>query len=245
MKLKAVIVDDEKHSLETTEMLLSEHCSQIEILGKESKPEKGIKLIDKLKPNLVFLDIKMPGISGLEILNKLKYTNFETIFTTAYDHYAISAFKVGAIHYLLKPIDPKELIDAVQRAEQRLVDNNTDANFNEIVQMMSTLRKNKIALPSSTGIDFYDVDDIIRCESDSNYTKIFLKDKQITISKTLKEIEKLLSSRDFLRIHHSHLINLDHLIKYIRGEGGSVILSNNDEILVSRNKKNDLMRRIK
>lgn len=245
MKIKAIIVDDELHSLQTTEILVRKYCPEAEIIGLAETPEKGIELIDSLKPNLVFLDIAMPVMNGFEMLQHVTHHDFEIIFTTAYDEYAIKAFKVNAIDYLLKPIDVAELCEAVNKAKNKF-DKNED--YNKIEKLLKifgkpTIKKEKIALPIDGKISMIPFASIIYCESESNYTYIYLADnKKVLLSKTLKDIEKLLDHPDFFRVQNSFLVNLNHIKEYIRGEGGELIMSNGDEVRVSRNKKEQLMK---
>lgn len=244
MKLKAIIIDDEQHSLQTTELLVQKHCPEIEILGLSDSPEKGIQLIDELSPDLVFLDIAMPVMNGFEMLQHVAYKDFDVIFTTAFDKYAIKAFKVSAIDYLLKPIDEKELIAAVQKVKSKF---DKDEEYNKIDQILNSVakpgvKKEKVALPVDGKIQLIPFASIVYCESESNYTYIHLEKKKLLLSKTLKEIEKLIDHPDFFRVQNSYLVNLNHIKEYIRGEGGELIMSNGDEVRVSRNKKEELLK---
>ncbi len=244
MQLKAVIIDDEQHSLETTDILVRKYCPGVLVTGLADSPEKGIALIDALKPGLVFLDIAMPGMSGFEMLQYVHYRDFEIIFTTAFDAYAIKAFKVNAIDYLLKPIDPEELIRAVDKARTKQGDSIRMNRIDEIIQGagLAGLRKNRAALHVDGRIAILEHDSIIYCESDGNYTNIFLTNqKRIMVSRTLKEVERSLPGPVFLRIHHSYLVNINHVREYLRGEGGEVVLSNGEHLRVSRNKKEQLL----
>ncbi len=244
MNLKAIIIDDELHSLHTTEMLVQKNCPKIEITGLAESPEKGIELIDSLRPDLVFLDIAMPVMNGFEMLQHVTYQDFEIIFTTAYDEYAIKAFKVNAIDYLLKPIDIPELCEAVSKVKNKY-DKNED--FNRIEELLKIfgkpgIKKEKVALPIDGRIQMIPFSSIIYCESESNYTFIYLTgNKKVLLSKTLKEIEKSLDHPNFFRVQNSYLVNLNHIKEYIRGEGGELIMSNGDEVRVSRNKKEELL----
>lgn len=242
--MKAIIIDDEIDSLETTELLIENYCPKVSIIGVANDAERGIKMIDKLQPNLVFLDISMPKINGFELLNRLNFKQFELIFTTAHDEYAIKAFQVGAIHYLLKPIDTEELIKAVQRVESKLKQSEPLPDINSIIQQVTANRQPKIAIPSLKGLEMIEVDNIIRCEADSNYSVIHLITHKIVVTKTLKELEQLLAPYNFIRVHHSHLINLGHLKTYLKGEGGEVVLSNGEYIRVSRSRKSSLLAKL-
>jgi len=235
MKLRAILVDDEKHSLETTSILIQKFCTDVEIVAELNLPIDAIEVINREQPDLLFLDISMPQMNGFELLNVLTYKDADVIFTTAYDEYALEGFKHGATHYLVKPIEAADLVESVQRVRRKRL---------EKKQSTPTAAglKPKIPISSLNGIELIEVEQIIRCESDGNYTTIVLPTRKVTVSKTLKEIEKqLVEFPYFFRLHNSHLVNLNHVAKYIRGEGGSVILTNSEEIGVSRSKKMELL----
>lgn len=244
MRLKAIIIDDEQHSLKTTELLVQKNCDDIEIIGLTESPEKGIELIDKLHPNLVFLDIAMPVMNGFEMLQRVSYKTFDVIFTTAYDEYAIKAFKVSAIDYLLKPIDKTELIAAIEKVRVKIQKNEEYDKIDLLLKSVNSpgIKKEKIALPVDGKIQMIPFASIIYCESESNYTFVHLKDKKLLLSKTLKEIERLIDHPDFFRVQNSFLVNLNHIKEYVRGEGGELVMSNGDEVRVSRNKKEQLLK---
>ncbi len=237
MKLTAILVDDEKHSIETTALLIQNFCPDVEIIAKLNAPIEAIPIINELQPDILFLDISMPQMSGFELLNALTFKDSDVIFTTAYDQYALESFKHGAVHYLVKPIEAPELVESVSRVNKRRLEQKKQT------QSFANLGlKPKIPISSLNGVELVEVEQIIRCESDGNYTTIILPTRKITVSKTLKEIEKqLIDFPYFFRLHNSHVVNLNHIVKYIRGEGGSVILTNSEEIGVSRSKKTDLL----
>jgi len=244
MQIKAIIVDDEQHSLETTDIMVRKYCPGVLIIGLADSPEKGITLIDALKPDLVFLDIAMPRMNGFEMLQCLSYTDFELIFTTAFDAYAIKAFKVNAIDYLLKPIEPEDLIKAVDKVKTKFENNLHMSRIDEILLHFGAPehKRNKLALPVEGKLAMIEYEKVIYCESDGNYTNLYLcAAKKIMVSRTLKEIENMLPHPPFLRIHHSFLVNLNHITEYIRGEGGEVILSNGVQLRVARSKKEELL----
>jgi two-component system LytT family response regulator len=245
MNIKAIIVDDELHSLQTTELLVQKYCPKIEITGLAESAEKGIQLIDKLKPDIVFLDIAMPVMNGFEMLQHITYKSFEIVFTTAYDEYAIKAFKVNAIDYLLKPIDPEELVQAMEKVKEKLDKHEQYNKIDELLKMIGQpeVKRKKVALSIDGKIKMIPFDSIIYCESESNYTYIYLaQGKRVMISKTLKEVEKIIGNPGFFRVQNSYLVNLGHIKEYIRGEGGELIMSNGDEVKVSRKKKEELMK---
>jgi len=235
MKLRAILVDDEKHSLETTSILIRKFCTDVEIVAELNLPMDAIEVINREEPDLLFLDISMPQMNGFELLNVLTYKDADVIFTTAYDEYALEGFKHGATHYLVKPIEASDLVESVQRVKRKRMEKKPTTPS-------SAGLKPKIPISSLNGIELIEVEQIIRCESDGNYTTIVLPTRKVTVSKTLKEIEKqLVDFPYFFRLHNSHLVNLNHVSKYIRGEGGSVILTNSEEIGVSRSKKMELL----
>lgn len=235
MKLRAILVDDERHSLETTAILIRKFCPDVEIIAELNDPAEALTVINEEEPDLLFLDISMPGMNGFELLENLTYNDADVIFTTAYDEYALEGFKHGAVHYLVKPIEASDLVESVQRVKRRRIEKKQQPS-------VAASLKPKIPVSSLNGVELIEVEQIIRCESDGNYTTIVLPQRKVTVSKTLKEIEKQLADYpNFFRLHNSHLVNLNHVSKYIRGEGGSVILTNSEEIGVSRSKKMELL----
>ncbi|MBN3036640.1 MAG: response regulator transcription factor [Bacteroidales bacterium] len=244
MQLRAVIIDDEKHSLESTDILIRRVCPCITIAGQANTPEQGIVIIESLKPDLVFLDIAMPRMNGFELLQSVTFRDFEVIFTTAFNDFAIKAFKVNAIDYLLKPIEPEELVKAVEKVKVKLEKNLHMQRLDEIIHRLGSggMKRSKLALPVEGRIAMIEFDSVIYCESDGNYTRLHLDgDKKIMVSRTLKDIERMLPHPLFVRIHHSHLVNINHVTDYIRGEGGEVLLSNGIQLRVSRNRKDTLL----
>ncbi len=240
-------MDDEKHSLQTTELLIKKYCPSVEVITLAESPEAGIAAIDGLKPDLVFLDIAMPRMNGFEMLQYVHFKDFDIIFTTAYDDYAIKAFKVNAIDYLLKPVEPAELIAAVDKVKNKLEKSQNIDRIDEILKNMgySQTRKNKLALPVEGRIAMLDYDAIIYCESDGNYTVLHLNgSKKIMVSRTLKDIEGMLPETLFFRVQNSFVVNMNHIKEYIRGEGGDLIMSNGEMVRVSRNKKEELIKRL-
>jgi len=244
MQISSVIIDDEKHSLISTEILIQKYCPGIDIVAKTLSPEQGIELIETLHPDLVFLDIAMPRMNGFELLQALQFRKFALIFTTAYNTFAINAFKVNAIDYLLKPIEPEELIKAIEKVKQNM---EKDFHLKRIETIIRNLGKGstgneRLALPYEGRILMLDHSNIVCCESDRNYTRIHLADKtSLMISRTLKDIEHMLPHPEFVRIHHSYLVNINHIKEYYRGEGGEILLSNGEVLRVSRNKKEELL----
>ena len=237
--IKAVIIDDEQHCIESIRLLLQKNQPNVEILAEITNPEYAIEFISSHQIDLVFLDIKMPFMSGFELIAKIRNIDFHVIFTTAYDDYAIQAFRVNAADYLLKPVTAEDLANAVKRVDERLQQGYSQKQLQSLIkQVNDRLNANeKIPLPTQQGVSFIKVDDIIRCEADGNYTKIISVDNKYLVCKTLKDLEVLLSDMDFHRVHHSHLISLKHINMYHRGKGGFVIMSNGDHVDVSRSRK--------
>ena len=245
--IKAVIIDDEIHCRKTLNMLLAENCPDVQVVEQCEDGEAGILAIQKLKPDIVFLDIEMPGMNGFEMLQKLPAINFEIIFTTSYDQYAIKAFKFSALDYLLKPVDRQELEAAVQKVVKRLsrpVPQQLEILLQKLYQPASSIRK--IALPTMEGLQMIPIDSIISCASDSNYTIFQLKNKQkLIVSRLLREVEEMLEEYSFLRVHHSYVVNLNEIEKYYKGDGGYVVMSDGSSIDVSRNKKDVLLTKLR
>ena len=237
--VRSIIIDDEMKSRESLRILLEEFCDNVEVMELCQNVEEGVQAILQHKPDVIFLDIQMQRETGFDLLTKIKPIDFEIIFTTAYSEYAIKAFKFSAIDYLLKPINIEELKRAVYKVEKKLNVRIAD-RVEQLIQNLrpATAHNFKLALPTSDGLIFVKVEDIIYCEASSNYTEIFTLDgKKHLVSRTLKEYEDLLAEHNFFRIHNSHLINLGSIKKYVRGEGGYVIMSNDKSLDVSKRKK--------
>lgn len=245
--MKALIIDDEKHCSESLQFLLNKNHPEVEIAGEANDPFQAIGLIAVHKPDVIFLDIEMPHLNGFELLSKLENIDFEIVFTTAYDEFALNAFKVNALDYLLKPIGVDDLKKSIEKVKLRMMESLPNLEVKAMLNNMNprSNENSKIALPTMEGLEFTKVSSIIRCESDNNYTDVHLADgKCLTISKTLKEIQNLLKDHSFCRIHASHLINLNHIQKYQRGAGGLVVMANGDHVQVSRSKKADFLDQI-
>ncbi len=243
--LKAIIVDDEAKARENLQLLLQDFVKGVEVVALCQNIAEAVEAVAVHAPQVVFLDIQLQRETGFDLLTKLKEVNFEVIFTTAYTEYAIKAFKFSAIDYLLKPIDIDELIKAVGKVEKR-VGNNMTSRLTELVQNLKhgSSENFKIALPTLEGLVFVNVKDILYCEASSNYTQIFTTEEKYLVSKTLKEYDELLSDHNFFRIHNSYLININSIKKYVKGEGGYVVLNNNISLDVSKRKKEAFLNRI-
>jgi len=243
--LKAIIVDDEPYCCEALATLLEDN-PEVEIISICHNAADALSAIQKYSPDLVFLDVEMPKMNGFEMLGQLGSINFHLIFTTSYDQYALKAIRFSAIDYLLKPIDAEELQNAVQKVIQRFQ--------KPIAQQLEILMQKihspstpigRIAMPTMEGLQMIQVDSIISCESDSNYTILHLKDKKKKVaSSTLKEIEELLEDHSFVRVHRCYLVNLNEIEKYLKGEGGYLVMSDGTTIDVSRSKKEVLLKKL-
>lgn len=244
-QINAIIVDDERKSIASLKLLLATYCPQVLVLGEANSVQEAIENIDLLKPDLLFLDITMPDGDGFDVLDRVRYQEFEVIFITAYNQYALKAFEFSAIHYLLKPINYLELQEAVKRFENL----KSKDVFNEKIQVLRDSLNNKhqkIILPSFDGLEIINLDEIIRCEADSNYTIFFLTNKRkIVVSKSLNNFEKILSDIYFCRIHKKHLINLKYVKHYVKGKGGTIIMQDGSSVFVSESKKKYFIKRLK
>lgn len=245
MKLKTLIVDDEHLARENLEMLLNEHCSQsVEVIGKASCIDEAESLIEETSPDLLFLDIRMPsGLEGFDLLEKIDTSHLLVVFVTAFKDYAIQAFNANAAHYLMKPLDIDDLISTVKKVE-KLNANRKTVNSELIDNLVSNLRTNtidKIAVHHSQGIKLIEVSSIIRIEGEGNYSAIFIDEEPKYLdTRTLKTYASLLSN-EFMRIHKSHIINLNRVKEYVHSNGHRVILSNGDEVPISRNKLSEFL----
>jgi len=244
--LKAILVDDELSSLQNLQQKIAAFCPEIKIVATPGKPEEAIFLIRHHKPDVIFLDIEMPRMNGFRMLEELLNVDSEIIFTTAYNHYAIDAIRISAFDYLMKPISVEDLQNAVTRLMIK--------HKRQTQEKLSVLRKSlqetrsqedRIAIPTGEGMEFINIKNIIRIESSSNYSKLYLLNGQtILVTRLLKDFEEMLLPYRFYRIHHSHVINLAYIEKYIRGEGGQVVLQNGDVIDVARRKKDEFLKLI-
>jgi two-component system, LytTR family, response regulator len=245
--IRAIIIDDEMHCRRTLDILLKEYCPEVQVLEQCDNGENGAEAIKRLGPDLVFLDIEMPHVNGFEMLEQFSEIHFAVIFTTGYDQYAIKAFRFSALDYLLKPINQDELKKAVQKVSQQVhypLPQQLEILLQKLRQQAPLIHK--IALPTMEGLQLISVDSIISCISDSNYTILLLKDKQkITISRTLKETEEILEEHSFLRVHNSNIVNLNEISKYIKGEGGYLIMSDGSAVDVSRSRKESLLKKLR
>lgn len=244
--ITSIIVDDEPDCCESLATLLELYCPEVKVMDICYGAEAALKSITEQPPQILFLDIEMPFLNGFELLEKLGHINFELVFTTSYDHYAIKAIRFSALEYLLKPIDREELKLAVQKAVKR----NAAALPQQLEMLLEKMRQpsipiHKIAIPTMDGFKLVLAENIIKCESDGNYTHLCLKDKtKITASRNLKEMEEILEDYPFIRVHNSHLVNINEIEQYIKGEGGYLIMSDGLSVNVSRSRKELLLKKI-
>ena len=241
--LKAILIDDEISSLQNLKQKLEEYCPVVHVIASAQKPQEALLLIRHHKPDVLFLDIEMPKMSGFRMLEELGDFDGEIIFTTAYNHYAIEAIRKSAFDYLVKPISIQDLQNAVDRLVA-IRNRQTRERLHILKESISDARTqdSKIAVPTSEGLEFITIRNIIRIESSSNYSKVFLANKQpILVTRLLKDFEDILLPHHFFRVHHSHLVNLQYITRYIRGEGGQVVLENGDVVDVSRRKKEEFL----
>jgi two-component system LytT family response regulator len=244
-KIRTVLIEDERKSMMTLETLLERYCPEVEIVGTGSNVEQGIKVLNDSHPDLVFLDIAMPDGDAFDLLNRLGKIDFSIIFITAYNEYALKAFEFSALHYLLKPVNYMDLQQAVQRYQKTRPGDSIQSQL----QVMNHNLQNhfdKITLPGSDGLEIIALRDIIRIEAASNYSMVYLTNKDtLIISKTMNQFEEILRNSNFIRIHNTHMVNLEHVKKYQRGQGGMVILGDGTQLAVSRSRKNDFLERLK
>lgn len=245
--IRSIIVEDEKKNRDFITNMFAEFFPEIEVLAVCDTTDKGKAAIEQFKPDLVFLDVELPPNTSFQMLEQMGNITFEVIFTTAYDKYALQAIRNSALDYLLKPFTIDDMKQAIQRYHEKANKQNTTLQFENLfhnLKQANTTEK-KIALPTFTGLTFVPVKNIVRLEADANYTTFYLTDKnKIVVSKTLKEYEELLKDYHFFRVHHAHLINLDHIKEYVRGEGGIVYMADGSQIDVSRRKKEEFMKKL-
>lgn len=241
--IKAIIVDDEINSIKSLKWEIENFCKGIEISDCFTSPVDAISAINYIKPDCVFLDIEMPEMDGFQMLNFLKYREFDLIITTAYDNYAIKAFKESAIDYLLKPIDTDDLLKSVSKIKKNKENDKLGLELKKVLETFSPKKTaNKIALPLAGKISYVNPDDILYCKADGNYTEIFLKkNKKEMLSKKLKYIEEHIHNNNFFRVHNSYLVNIHYIKEFIKSDGQYLVLENGTSIPVSRTRRNALL----
>jgi two-component system LytT family response regulator len=243
--IQAIIVDDEPGNIDVLKKMIAGFCKNIEISGSAASVEEAITAINEKKPDLVFLDIEMPGKNAFDLVDYLSPIGFEIIFVTAFEHYALKAFRYSAIDYLLKPVNIRELQEAVEKARTRIQDRNFQDRLNNFFNI-ERKKETKIAVQLKDGYSFINYDDIVCCSSDGTYTVIYLiNGNKLLSSNNLKHFTGLLPEDIFCRIHHSYLANLDHAVHFSRGRGGTLLMVNKMLLEVSQRKKDELLGRFK
>ncbi len=242
--LRAIIIDDEQKGINSIKLLLEKFVPDVKVVAETTEAKKGVHLIEDYKPEIVFLDINMPHMNGFELLQELKFRDFGLIFTTAHDEYGVQAIKNNALDYLLKPINHEDLIQAIQRVKQKSTKNNLP-DLSELLKDLNSPNNTKIPLHVKDKVEYVNKTDIIRLESDSNYTNIYTTEgKKLMISKTLGDYETLLCNKDnkFMRVHQSHIINLKHVVKFTKENGGIITTKDNYSVPLSKNKKDEFLK---
>jgi two-component system, LytTR family, response regulator len=246
--IKAIIVDDEQHCIDRLQgFLQSDYANSVELAGSFSSVAEGYKAMNEIKPDLLFLDVQIHEKTGFDLLREIGRTDFEVIFTTAYDKFAVQAIKFSALDYLLKPVDRDDLKIAMDKYNGKRKKDTANKSLEVLLHNIKPQGgfPGRIMVPTSSGFEIFEVADIIRCESDINYTTIYLKNKQkLVVAKTLKEFEEMLTEHRFFRIHNSHLVNLAYIKSYNRGKGGSVVLTDGMELEVSTRRKDDFLKKL-
>ncbi len=242
--LKAIIIDDEPDCVRLLALQLKMYCPKVQIIATCTTSTEGLLKIKALQPDIVFMDIEMPVMNAFQLLAHLDPINFSLVFITAYDQFAVKAFRFNALDYLLKPIDGKDLIKAVEKAMLQRPDPQQLRSLKQQFNGGEKYQPDKIALPYQNGVSFIEVKNILYCEADNNYTRFYLvSGQQCMVSKTMGDIQDVLEERNFIRVHRQYLVNMDHIKKYVRGEGNYLIMSNDKSIPVARNKKEKLIER--
>jgi two-component system LytT family response regulator len=239
MNLRAILVEDEENSKEILRNYLSKYCPNVQLMGEASNVDEALVLIRNHDLDLVFLDVEMPYGNAFDLLDKVGDRRFETIFVTAYNHYAMDALNAHASFYLLKPISIDKLIEAVDYVTE--IKEKENSLQNTVLRPMKAQVTGKITIPLQNGFEVLQIEDILYCQADDNYTNIFLKDKKRLVSKTLKYFEEVLNGSGFARVHKSYLVNVNAITEYKKGKGGSLVLSNGKQIMVSPSKKKELL----
>jgi two-component system LytT family response regulator len=240
--IKTILIDDEQDSTEALALMLGRYCPSVEVLAQFNHSPDALQYLNTHSVDLVFLDVEMPHLNGFELLQQLSASHFDVIFTTAYDDFAIRAFKFNALDYLLKPIGIADLVAAVERLQFRQF--KVDAQLGALRKMRQKpdALPDKIALPTSQGLDFVEIKAIVRCESDDNYTHVYTTaPMHMLVSRTLKEFEEILSEAGFMRIHQKHLINPAYIKKYVKTDGGYLVMTDNSQLPISRQRKDEVL----
>lgn len=242
--LRAVIVDDEFNAVEALAKSLIEHCPKVTVVGKAFSADEGYQQIVEQQPDLVFLDIQMPPSSGFDLLTRFPNPEFKVIFVTAFDYYALNAIKFSALDYLLKPVMPSDLREAVSKAFTQIKEKRLTDDLKNLLHNLQNPknRKNKVSIPTQNGIELVEIKQIIRCEAVNGFTILHLDtNKQLVSSRDLKFYQEVLEEYDFYRIHDSHLVSYFHISKVLNSDGGVVLTTDNSQIPIARRRKTEFM----
>jgi len=245
--IRCILVDDEPDSLEVMRLELAEHCPTVEVVGAFNDPKQAIAALPQLRPDLTFLDIEMPGMNGFAFIDAANGLQGQVIFVTAYDSFAIQAFKAKALDYLLKPILSEDLTAAVARANDRI---RNDGLREEVAELVEQIRQQgagagRVMLPTADGFEFVDSHEIRLCQGDNNYTHVYLTNgKKMLLSRTLKTMEEVLEKHGFVRVHNSWLVNPAHIRKFVRNEGGYLVMDDGTHVPIARSRKGDFLNQL-
>jgi|SRR6218665_127233 len=244
--MNVILIDDEKNNLDNLKQLLLSYCPSVKVTGTAMNAIEGKKAIQELQPDLVFLDIQMPGKNGFELLKELNHYDFEVIFVTAFDQFAIQAVRFAAVDYLLKPVNIEDLQSAVDRAEARSRQRRQNLQLENLISILQHRKEeHRIALSTVKETRFVHTNEIIRCESSNNYTIFFLKTgEKLTVSRPIFEFEEILKAYGFIRSHQSHLVNRYFIKSLVKEEGGYLLLEDGSQVPLSRNKKDEVIRQL-
>jgi two-component system, LytTR family, response regulator len=244
--IRTIIIDDEQHCIKALLSDLQKNCPAVDVLQTCTSAKEGMMAIKKFNPDLLFLDVEMPWMNGFEMLEVLGEISFSIIFTTAHDEFAAKAFRISAIDYLLKPVDANDLKEAVQKVEKKMEEGSSLQHISNLLRnIQKPTSEQRVALPQREGYEFVDVSSIIYCQADGSYTKIILEGKKpMLVSKAIGDVEELLPTEIFQRIHHSTLANISYISQFLRTDGGFVVLKNGEKLSVSKGKKELLMARL-
>lgn len=241
--LKSIIIDDEIDCVQLLALQLKEHCPEVKVVAQCTTPEEGLKAIRSFAPDVVFLDVEMPRLNGFQLLEQIEEVSFSLIFVTAYNEFALKAFRFSALDYLLKPLNIPQLCEAVRKAEKKQpIDQQQLALLR--YQLKEGKFPSKIAVPFQQGVVFVELKELVYCEADSNYTKLYLSNgKSYLLSKTLRDVQEVLEEREFLRVHRQYLINLEHIKMYHKGDGSYLVMTGDITIPVAKNQKERLVQK--
>ena len=247
MNIRCILIDDESDNRENLRLLLDKYCPQVEVLAEAASAEEGIKKIREHQPDLLFLDVEMPEGSGFDLLKRIGTIDFEVVFVTAYNHYAVKAIKFNALDYLLKPVDIDELVQAVEKVAGKLSNRQPDQKLHNLLANLNQQSGQQKRLPLATTdrLHFIPIEEIIHLESESNYTRFFiLNSDPLLVAKTLKEYEAILSGYNFIRPHQSHLVNPHYIKTFVRHDGGYLLLTDETRIEVARSRKEEILKKL-